>query len=69
MAQHLPGPNNDGTVFELKANTDGTWSESVLHNFAGTDGSFPIAGLTFDPTGNLYGATDGGGFGYGLSSG
>jgi uncharacterized repeat protein (TIGR03803 family) len=60
------GPNNDGTVFKLQIDTNGVWIESVLHNFAGTDGSFPIAGLTFDQTGDLYGTTYLGGSGYGV---
>jgi len=50
-----------GTVFELTANSDGSWSESVLHRFAGgSDGEEPFAGLTFDGAGNLYGTTGGG---------
>jgi uncharacterized repeat protein (TIGR03803 family) len=34
---------------------------TVLHNFAGSDGSFPYAGLTMDQRGNLYGTTAYGG--------
>jgi uncharacterized repeat protein (TIGR03803 family) len=38
-------------------------SFTVLHNFtSGGDGSFPIAGLTMDDTGNLYGAASDGGY-------
>jgi uncharacterized repeat protein (TIGR03803 family) len=56
------GAYNQGTVFKLAPNPDGTWTESVLHNFTGgADGSAPAAGLTFDPAGNLYGAAAGGG--------
>jgi len=57
-----------GVVFELTPNLDGSWTESVLYSFTGgTDGANPYAGLIFDNTGNLYGATVGGGlYGYGV---
>jgi uncharacterized repeat protein (TIGR03803 family) len=63
------GASGDGTVFKLTPNSDGTWTESVLHSFTGgQDGSTPYLGnLTFDTTGNLYGSTVyGGGFGSGV---
>src|SRR5262249_42360389 len=48
-----------GTVFELfpPATSGGTWTERLLHSFAGGagDGSFPSSGLIFDRSGNLYG--------------
>ena len=50
-------------VFKLALNPDGTWTESVLHSFTGTDGQNPIAGLIFDAAGNLYGTTTAGGSG------
>jgi uncharacterized repeat protein (TIGR03803 family) len=50
-----------GTVFKLAPNRDGTWTESVLHSFAGPDGWSPQSGLIFDAGGNLYGTTDLGG--------
>jgi uncharacterized repeat protein (TIGR03803 family) len=57
-----PGTGCCGTVFELKANPDGTWSHSVLYSFKGIpDGEAPEAGLTLDAAGNLYGTTSGGG--------
>jgi len=61
------GANGSGVVFKLAPNPDGTWTESVLHSFAYTDGSFP-AGLIFDAAGNLYGTTLQGGAaaGYGV---
>jgi uncharacterized repeat protein (TIGR03803 family) len=56
-----------GTVFELKPNSDGSWTESVLHRFTGGgDGSEPLASLILDPAGNLYGTTYGGASGYGV---
>ena len=56
------GASGDGVVFKLTPNSDGTWTESVLYNFAGgTDGANPHAGLVFDASGNLYGTTQYGG--------
>jgi uncharacterized repeat protein (TIGR03803 family) len=50
-----------GTVFELTPNSDGSWTESVLHSFTGSDGSTPYEAPTFDGAGNLYGKTWAGG--------
>jgi uncharacterized repeat protein (TIGR03803 family) len=60
------GSIGQGTAFELTPNSDGSWTESVLHSFgSGNDGGFPDAGLTFDTAGNLYGTTpSGGGVGF-----
>jgi uncharacterized repeat protein (TIGR03803 family) len=56
------GGKYSGVVFKLTPNPSGTWTESVLHTFTnGTDGGNPLAGLTFDAAGNLYGTTYGGG--------
>ena len=47
-----------GTVFMLSPNSNGTWTESTLHSFGALgDGQGPIAGLTIDKAGNLYGTT------------
>ena len=48
-----------GVVFELSPNSDGTWTETILHSFTGADddGENPECGLIFDAGGNLYGAT------------
>jgi uncharacterized repeat protein (TIGR03803 family) len=50
-----------GTVFKLKPNSDGSWTESVLHRFSNNPGANPFSGLTFDAAGNLYGTTIAGG--------
>jgi len=53
------GAHGQGTVFELSS----SGIETILHSFAGheTDGAHPLAGLTMDAKGNLYGTTVGGG--------
>ena len=50
-----------GTVFKLTPNSDGSWTESVLHNFADHPASRPTSRLLFDESGNLYGTTSDGG--------
>ncbi|MGC1437703.1 MAG: choice-of-anchor tandem repeat GloVer-containing protein, partial [Terriglobales bacterium] len=61
------GTRNWGIAFELTLNSDGKWSESVLHSFAGgQDGRNPYASFIFDGAGSLYGTTAlGGGNGTG----
>lgn len=53
------GATNHGTVFEIAP----SGTESVLHSFSGAplDGNYPVAGLTIDSHGNLYGTTSAGG--------
>jgi uncharacterized repeat protein (TIGR03803 family) len=47
-----------GTVFELTPAAGGGWTETVVHDFGGDlDGATPLAGLTLDAAGNLYGTT------------
>jgi uncharacterized repeat protein (TIGR03803 family) len=51
-----------GTVFEL-LNSSGSYTETLLHTFAGlsgSDGGTPL-GLIMDPSGNLFGVTEVGG--------
>jgi uncharacterized repeat protein (TIGR03803 family) len=56
-----------GTVYQLKPNSDGTWTESVLHSFNDSDGATLVGGLVFDTSGNLYGTAAGGGaYGHGV---
>jgi hypothetical protein len=59
-SQYGPHGEGYGVVFKLARNTDGTWSESILHAFTGgKDGTDPFSftGLVFDAVGNLYGTT------------
>lgn len=49
-----------GVVFKL-TNSGGTWTQSVIHAFTGSDGSGPGSPVAFDKHGNLYGTTPTGG--------
>ena len=50
------GGSNSGTVFELTPDSDGSWTEGVLHEFTGgSDGGFPMGGVIVDAMGNVYG--------------
>jgi uncharacterized repeat protein (TIGR03803 family) len=57
------GVNGEGTVYELTPPSGGTgpWTESVLYSFGSApfsvDGRYPLSGVTFDSSGNLYGTT------------
>ncbi len=56
-----------GAVFRLQPPSGGRgiWSESSIYDFqGGGDGAFPLPGLIFDPSGNLYSASLGPGYGY-----
>jgi uncharacterized repeat protein (TIGR03803 family) len=59
------GSMGDGVVFEVSPNSDGTWSENVIHNFGETssDAVEPLSNLLMDAAGNLYGAAGEGGSG------
>jgi len=59
------GTEGNGTVFELIPNSDGTWTEQVLHSFTDSsgDGETPEGGVVMDNAGNLYGTTEDGGNG------
>lgn len=58
-----------GTLFMLSPNSDGTWTDTVLHQFTwGRDGGQPRTTPIFDATGNLYGtASYGGAYGCGTA--
>jgi len=56
------GAFNRGVAFELSPASDGSWTETVLHDFGGEgDGATPEGNLIFDRYGNLYGTTTAGG--------
>ena len=51
-----------GSVFKLTPNPDGSWTESALYTFSGgVDGWGPLAGVTLDAAGNIFGTTSDGG--------
>ncbi len=51
-----------GVAFKLSPTSSGPWKETILYTFpGGSNGATPVAGLTFDSTGNLYGTTEFGG--------
>jgi uncharacterized repeat protein (TIGR03803 family) len=54
-----------GIVFKLTP-SNGGWTETVLHDFSGIDGSAPYGKLLLDGHGNLYGTAGGGVYGYGV---
>jgi len=57
------GTSANGTVYELSP-TGEKWTETVLLNFDGNDGSEPTGGVILDESGDLYGtSSDGGGLG------
>ena len=62
------GANGYGTVYELVSGSGGTWTEKIVHSFSLNliDGAYPVGGVVFDPSGNLFGTTKyGGAFGNG----
>jgi uncharacterized repeat protein (TIGR03803 family) len=61
-----PVHDDDGIVYELTPQSDGSWMETILHSFTGLlDGQNPSSGVILDTKGNLYGSTSGGGSGNG----
>jgi uncharacterized repeat protein (TIGR03803 family) len=59
------GPCGCGTVFSVAppASPGSPWTETVVHNFAESDGAFPWAGVVISKSGVLYGTTWEGGTG------
>ena len=57
------GKGGGGTVYRLREREPNSerWQLRVLHSFSGADGRMPLAGLSADSTGNLYGTTSEGG--------
>jgi uncharacterized repeat protein (TIGR03803 family) len=56
------GSSNEGVVFKLTPQPDGSYTETVRHAFTGgTDGGGPLGGLVFGKDGALYGTTSAGG--------
>jgi uncharacterized repeat protein (TIGR03803 family) len=57
------GSHGVGSVFELVPGTSGKWAFKGIHSFNnnGHDGTDPLAALTLDAAGNLYGTTYAGG--------
>jgi len=61
---HYQG-STGGVVFELSPSGSG-WTQNVLYHFQDSgDGGYPVGGLIFDASGNLYGTTSYGGSGNG----
>jgi uncharacterized repeat protein (TIGR03803 family) len=56
-----------GTAYRLSPSSGNQWTETILYSFCAnsTDAAFPLAGLTFDQAGNLYGTAGGGPNGWG----
>ena len=60
------GAYRHGIVFRLELGRDGRRAETIIHNFPDSpvDGQGPLGGMLFDPSGTLYGTTQGGGGNY-----
>jgi len=50
------GTGGPGIVFELSP-SGSSWTETIVHNFNGSDGANPYNGAVFGPTGNLFAST------------
>jgi uncharacterized repeat protein (TIGR03803 family) len=60
-----------GVVYEIVHNSDGTWTNRTIYEFAGgsSDGAFPDGTLTFDSRGHIFGTTYYGGNGSSCNQG
>ena len=56
------GAHDDGTVFQLTPEPDGTWTETIIHSFSFDDpaGGGPMSAPFLDEAGNLYATANGG---------
>jgi uncharacterized repeat protein (TIGR03803 family) len=50
-----------GAIYEISPGSGEIWTETVVLAFTSSEGQFPVAGVTFDSAGNLYGTTLNGG--------
>jgi uncharacterized repeat protein (TIGR03803 family) len=58
---NIGGAGNNGAVYEMTRSGQ-TWNESVIYSFTeGNDGGTPVASVSLDAAGNLYGTTSFGG--------
>ena len=56
------GGLHQGIVFEMTPNSNGTWTEKILHKFTGgSDGQYPFSFLAVGNNGVIYGSTQFGG--------
>jgi uncharacterized repeat protein (TIGR03803 family) len=55
------GRNDEGILYRLVPQPNGTWKEQILITYAGRNGSSPGANLIVDESGNIYGTTSWGG--------
>ncbi|MFY9743666.1 MAG: choice-of-anchor tandem repeat GloVer-containing protein [Candidatus Sulfotelmatobacter sp.] len=62
ILQDCPRSDGCGTIFEMTPQLGGGWLEKVVLTFNGKNGIGPM-GLTFDPSGNVFGYTTNGGVG------
>jgi uncharacterized repeat protein (TIGR03803 family) len=53
------GNGGCGSVYQLKPNADGTWTETLIHIFSDSGGTYPSSSLLLDSQGNLYGSASG----------
>jgi uncharacterized repeat protein (TIGR03803 family) len=63
LGGHGGSPTGHGVVFKLTQHTDGSWQETILHQFTGgADGAFPLDDhLAVNATGNVFGSAFNGG--------
>jgi uncharacterized repeat protein (TIGR03803 family) len=66
---YADGSSQKGNVFKLSPSGQG-WTYTSLHDFTGgSDGAYPIGGVSLDAHGNLYGTTSSGGTGSACNGG